>query len=338
MMLLLVAGCSGVKTTTIAKEKPIAKMTKPALSIWLPEWQYKQSISEVKSSVGGLKNIYVFGAYFNEKDQLFLTDTAIQLMNQAQQQFSATNKVILTVINDYVVAGSPSVQKDSELLHRLLESPKARKQHIANIMELADRYKVDGIEVDYEKIAKNDLPNYVLFLDELYQQLKKKNKSMHVVVVPSFPFEMELPNGPEYTVMAYNVHGYHSGAGAKADFKFLDQLMGKVQKSNQKFAFAFATGGFVWKEDGKIVALTEVEAEKLLTSVKVTPQRDKASGALFAQYVDENNKKNEVWYADTITLQKWVAHVGAKKFKDIVLWRAGGLSEETVNWLKSNKK
>ena len=48
----------------------------------------------------------------------------------------------------------------------------------------------------------------------------QKDVTLHVVLEPRFPFDVKLPDGPHYTVMAYNVHGYHSGPGAKATFLF----------------------------------------------------------------------------------------------------------------------
>lgn len=335
IFLIIAAGCSGKNSSIKAKDDSVDKTSNTTMSMWLPEWQMKSALSDVKNSIVGLENIHVFGAYFNEKDQLFLTDDAEKLVNHSNEQFPATNKIILTVVNDYVVVGSPSIQKDSKLLHRLLESPQSRQKHINNIMELVNQYEVDGVEIDYEKIPKEDTGNYVLFLEELYKQLTKNNRLMYVVLVPSFPFETKLPNGPKYTVMAYNVHGYHSGPGAKATFSFLDQLMDKVKKSNQNFAIAFATGGFLWKENGKVIALTEIEAKEILASTGITPKRDQASEAVFFQYIDNKNQRNEVWFADTETLQKWVLFVRDSGFKDIYLWRAGGLSTDTLKWVQN---
>ncbi|CAM5335549.1 Glycosyl transferase OS=Lysinibacillus sphaericus OX=1421 GN=LS41612_05140 PE=4 SV=1 [Lysinibacillus sphaericus] len=84
-------------------------------------------------------------------------------------------------------------------------------------MQIVEQYQVKGIEIDYEKVAKEDLPKYILFLEELYQQLSKKNITLNVVLEPRFPFDMKLPDGPKYTVMAYNVHGYHSGTWSKSN-------------------------------------------------------------------------------------------------------------------------
>jgi len=329
LALLIITACSNSKDGPVeAREE-----NKLQLSIWLPEWQKKLALEDVQNSQQGLQDIRIFGAYFNSKDQLLLTDNAIEMLQHTQQQFNATHSVMLTLINDYVTDNAPSVQKDSTLLHRLLQDASTRQKHIDNILQIVEQYQLKGIEIDYEKVAKDDLPKYVFFLEELYQQLSDNNVTLNVVLEPRFPFDVKLPDGPKYTVMAYNVHGYHSGPGAKATFSFLDDLLTKIQKSNQDLAIAFATGGFKWVAQGKTVALTEMEAEDLLAKKKAVKQRDQASGAAYFTYSDENNVNHEVWYADQETLEKWITYVQRKNYNEIVLWRAGGLSSETLKWI-----
>lgn len=323
--IFLLTSCSGSE----AKKQESA-----ALSIWLPEWQLKSTIENIDRAAQGLQSMRIFGAYFNEKDEPFLTESAQKMHASIYEKYKGDHTLLLTIINDYVVEGRPSVQKDSTLLHRLLKDKEARKKHIANILALAERYPVHGIEIDYEKIAKEDTEYYILFLEELYDALKERNLLLEVVVVPSFPFEKPLPNGPTYTVMAYNVHGYHSGPGAKATYAFLDDLLKKVSKSNQKFAIAFATGGFAWPSSGKIKALTGEEAENIMKQKSLTTVRDAKSDAVSFRYT-EAGVDYEAWYADATTLQNWVKYVREKDptYQHFVLWRAGGLTTSTIEWI-----
>jgi spore germination protein len=331
--LLFITACSPSKEPAAVAKVDTKNKEKLRLSIWLPEWQNKLAMEDVKNSQQGLQDLRVFGAYFNSKDELLLTENAIDMLQQTQQQFTNSHHVILTFINDYVTDNAPSVQKDSKLLHRLVYDSAARKKHISHILEVAEQYQLAGIEIDYEKVAQEDLKKYILFLKELYQALSKKDMTLHVVLEPSFPFDVKLPNGPTYTVMAYNVHGYHSGPGAKATFTFLNDLVKKIKKSNQDLAIAFATGGFDWGAEGKTVALTELEAEQILAETQAEKKRDKTSGAVYFTYIDDSNTSHEVWYADQVTLEKWVNYVQRRNYHDVVLWRAGGLGAKTLQWI-----
>ena len=335
--LIFITACSNSKEPPAIAKEELKDKAKLRLSMWLPEWQNQLALEDVQISQQGLQDIRVFGAYFNYQDELLLTDSAVDMLQQTQQQYNESHHVILTLINDYVTDNASSVQKDSTLLHRLLQDSAARKKHINNILQVVDQYQPDGIEIDYEKIAKEDLSKYVQFLKELYRELAKKNVTLHVVLEPSFPFDVKLPNGPSYTVMAYNVHGYHSGPGAKATFTFLNDLIKKIKKSNQKLAIAFATGGFDWVAQGNTVALTELEAEKVLAETNANKKRDKASGAVYFTYTDSSNVSHEVWYADQETLEKWVKYVQKKSYHDVVLWRAGGLGVKTLHWISEQE-
>ncbi|WP_107838787.1 glycosyl hydrolase family 18 protein [Metasolibacillus meyeri] len=333
--IVILAGCNSSAATKNHREE----VRKANLSIWLPEWQLKSNIENVGNSYEGLQSLRVFGAYFDGNDKPFLTETAAKVYEHMHDNYRDSHTILLTFINDYVVEGRPSVQKDGTLLHRFVKDEQARKKHINDIIAMTEQFPVDGVEIDYEKIAKEDTANYILFLQELYEVLEKRGLSMHVVVVPSFPFENPLPDGPSYTVMAYNVHGYHSGPGAKATFSFLDQLLVRLEKSNQQFSIAFATGGFTWPKSGKITALTGDEAEKLVASTNATIKRDQNSHAIYFHYND-NGMDYEAWYADAETLQKWVAYVQEKdpKYEHFVLWRAGGLSAGTIEWIAAQQQ
>ena len=316
----------------LEEEEPVQRV-----STWLPEWDMESALKDVDESVEGLESIRVFGGYFNEKDEPFITENAIALYEYIDEHHRGDIDVMLTFVNDYVVEGQESVQKDNSLLHRLLKDEQSRRKHIRDIIAFTKNYKVDGIEIDYEQIDGADILHYTLFLQELYEELNKQDVTLHVVVDPNFPFDMPLPDGPSYTVMAYNVHGYHSGPGAKTTFEFLDQLLGALEQSNQQFDIAFAAGGFSWPQDERAIALTGVEAEKLIAQKNSTTKRDKHSAAQYFSY-EEDGVPYEAWYADTETLQSWIDYVQHKDstYEHFIIWRAGGLTEETVRWMNDH--
>lgn len=109
--LLFITACSNSKEPPAEAKVGIKDKEKLRLSIWLPEWQNKSAMEDVKNSLDGLQDIRVFGAYFNSKDELLLTENAIDMLQQTQQQFNDSHPVILTLINDYVTDNAPSVQR-----------------------------------------------------------------------------------------------------------------------------------------------------------------------------------------------------------------------------------
>ena len=85
---------------------------------------------------------------------------------------------------------------------------------------------------------------------------------LRVVLPWDAPKYAALPAGPEYTVMCYNLFGYHSGPGPKADVPFLTETCALYQNQPYTTRMAFANGGFAWRDSG-ISALTQTEAEAL---------------------------------------------------------------------------
>ena len=87
--------------------------------------------------------------------------------------------------------------------------------------------------------------------------------------------------------------------------------------------FALATGGFDWGENGITKAVTEAEANEILTKYNIEAQRDDNSKYLYFNYVDEDNINHELWYADSYTLE-YLAKPIIEEGYDISLWRLGG--------------
>ena len=131
-----------------------------------------------------------------------------------------------------------------------------------------------------------------------------------------------LPVGPEYTVMCYNLYGYHSGPGPKADLDFLKTTCELYAALPVKARMAFATGGFDWHGD-QIDALTQAQAVALLNDAQATPTRDANSAALTATFTADG-ETHEVWYADAQTLAAWRDACAAYGFTGFDLFRLGG--------------
>jgi hypothetical protein len=130
--------------------------------------------------------------------------------------------------------------------------------------------------------------------------------------------------------MCYNLYGYHSGPGPKADLAFLKKTCELYMNAPFTVRMAFATGGFDWY-DGTIDALTQEHAQKKLHAVQFEPSRDEESGALTAIY-KQDGKEHTMWYADAKTLCVWQDVCTSYGFTFFDLFRLGG--NDVVN-LKS---
>src|SRR5690554_6797642 len=110
--------------------------------------------------------------------------------------------------------------------------------------------------------------------------------------------------------MCYNLYGYGTEPGPKADIQFLEELIQKMKVLPGEVSFALATGGFNFNENGEITSINEIHAIELLNIYDIIPVRDEDSGSMVFRYTDEVNLAHEVWYADERTIELWSEVIG----------------------------
>lgn len=303
---------------------PAVGQEEASYSAWLPYWVLDDAMDEAEALSGQLDTLVAFAAILDENDHPFLLDETETLLLAMQRAFGK-ERVVLSVVNDVQVAQGEYVNKTTDPLRRLFADEEAMNQHIARLLTLVDTYELAGLEIDYENI-KDDAAlwaQYAAFIQKLYEQMKAEGLTLRVVLSWDAPRYVSLPEGPEYVVMCYNLYGYHSGPGPKADFAFLDETAQLYASVPGKVSMAFATGGFEWVNGSVVNALTQVQAEELLAQQGVTPRRAEDSGALYAQF-ELDGEIHIVWYADGETLARWCTHMQEKGFESFDFFRLGG--------------
>lgn len=318
------------------KGEPPEWDTPPELSAWLVEWQWPAGLDDFRDMADGLTSLQAFAAYFDDADSLYFTEAfreGLPGLMEASRQGSLVH-IDLTVVNDRIGSDGTTVQKDPALITRLMATEESRKRHIDDILEQVEANGFRGVEIDYERIGDSDWDKVCAFYRELHERLKALGKPLRIVLEPRAPLEeLDLPEGPVYVMMAYNLFGGHSGPGPKADDAFIAKLARRMDRVPGDKVIALAAGGFDWPEAGKAAAVTERQAEELARLSKEAPRRDEASGSLYFEYDDDNGVKHTVWYADHVTLSRWIGVARQAGYHNIALWRLGDLGQETLRAL-----
>lgn len=307
------------------------KETAGSISLWTVYWDsdITAELARMEKYVGTL---CYFAAYFKEDGSLFIPPETKEVRSLVKMTYGDKRfKSYLTVVNDITMEDGTSKLKDTELLTRLLESEDSRKEHIKDLLSMTLEGGYDGLEIDYEAIRKDMAlwKHFTEFVEELYRQALSQGLGVRILLEPGAPTEkLSLPEGPEYVLMCYNLFGYGTEPGPKADRAFLEDMVEKM-KGFQKVNFALATGGFDFGEEGSAAQVTEEDALLLIKDYNAVTQRDEQSQCVVFQYRSASGKHHEVWYADKNTIEYWIQIIEDKGDYSISLWRLGG--NVTVN-------
>lgn len=306
-------------------------------SAWLPYWEADDALDELEALEGRLDTAVAFAAIFDSSDRVLMLPEAEELLRRTQKACAGTDTaVVLSVVNDVELAPGKYDNKSAELLRRLLKDDQSIARHIEQLFRLVDTYGLSGLEIDYENMKKDQAlwDRFAVFIAELYRQFSAQGLSLRVVLSWDAPRYIDLPEGPEYSVMCYNLYGYHSADGPKADFAFLRTTAELYAPYASRTRMAFATGGFVWGGE-RIRALTQQQAQSLLKERGAHVVRDADSGALYGAYADDG-ALYAVWTADAETLAAWRNAVAGYGFAGTDLFRLGGNDVQDLleNFLK----
>ena len=288
-------------------ESPGAAYKDVMQTVWVAYWD--DHIAEALDMYGDvIQNICVFAASYDPDGQVFLPGELTAQVEMIREKSAGHSwNIYLSVTNDIVASGWSSA-KDVDLLHHLLDSPEDAKKHAAELAALAQENGFDGLEIDFEALH-GDMElwkSFLVFEEALIEESGKRSLPLRIVLEPATPKEgLTFPEGPEYVMMCYDLHGFGTEPGAKADRDF---LIGLVEDFAfiPDLGFALANGGYDWNvETGYVTTLSEQNIQKLLAEHEFDKERGDTSGALHGIYEDEDEDKREVWYADAETLQLW---------------------------------
>lgn len=314
-------GCVQAEPLKSAPHAPVE------LASWHVYWDAAGGEDDYRAVGEKLNKIVIFAVCYDDKDELYVPAEVPSLVNSYR-----TRKIerYLSFTND--VVGKKREEKDRELLRRLLATDEGIEKEAKAMADLAQKFGMEGVELDYENFRKDEaiMARYVAFTKKLAEVTTERGLKLRIVLEPSMPYDVGLPEGPEYVVMFYNLHGKHSGPGAKADRTFIEKTLRKMEALPGKKSAAFATGGCLWRDYGFFVLkksearfITETEAKALAKKYGKKPERDADSAALHFTF-SENGHDTEVWYADAETMNAWITLAAAHGIDSVDIWRLGG--------------
>ena len=299
----------------------------PDFGVWYPYWDYDTATEELDNYGSKANTICFFAAYYDVNNKAFVPENTKSTFTQLNRSGILGGKnTYLTFVNDKLLNQGSSL-KDTALLYELIGDSKKAAAHADEIIALTHDLGCQGIEIDYEAIKKDNTlwGLFNSFVNILSEKASAQGMPLRIVFEPSAPVaEFNWPSYPEYVMMCYNLHGYGTTPGPKADNEWLKSLCEKMSRLPGNVNMAFANGGFDFSASGDVRQINYRDAVNLLTSHSATAKRDSSSAAMYFTYTDESGTGHEVWYADEETISAWIGIAESCGINRVSVWRLGG--------------
>lgn len=249
----------------------------------------------------------------------------------------------------------PMVQNAGEgmlqVTSTIMNSYTKREKLIESIVKYCVTYNLDGINIDFENMKKEDIDLYSRFIIELTPRLKEMGIVVSVdVTAPdggdtwSLCFDRHvIGDVADYIVfMAYDEYGASSPkAGTTAGYDWIELSLKKFLETEEieshKIILAMPLYTRVWTEDsnGKIISRNTVnmkDINKILPSgVEKTWKEDVKQ--YYVEYKDGANTK-KIWIEDLKSLKEKASLINQYNLGGAAAWEKGMESEEFWTMLK----
>lgn len=245
--------------------------------------------------------------------------------------------------NGYKVWALVDNKFDSALTNKLLNNAGARTKFISSLISLAKKYKLDGINIDFENMYTKDKNAFTQFMKELYKQTKANGLALSVdvsiVAVNSNWSESfdraALSKTVDYVaLMAYDQHwGGSPVSGSVAQLSWVEQSLKRVLQEVPKEKLLLGVPFYtrLWKEEyvsgsSKPVvtskAISMDEAERVIAENNAAKTWDSASGQYYATY-KVGKATYKIWLEDERSIKLKAELVNKYKLGGIASWKYG---------------
>lgn len=271
----------------------------------------------------------------------------VEIIDKANNEYNEWART-----NGYKVWAMVSNNSMRETTSKILNDYAKREELIEKIVNLAVKYKVDGINVDFENMNKADKDMYSRFIIELAPRLREYGIVTSVdVTAPdgsenwSLCFDRDvLADAADYLVfMAYDQHGISSTkAGTVAGYDWVEanikKFLGQEAVKKEKIIMAMPLYTRLWKTDstGK-VSSTVVNMNQVTNKLpdNVEKNWNENTKQYYVEY-ETNGIKYQMWIEDEKSISEKLDLINKYELAGGAFWEK---DRETDNiWTLAEEK
>ncbi|MDF2522813.1 MAG: glycoside hydrolase [Clostridiales bacterium] len=332
----------------LPQEEPVKDTWKPAAGKINLVWEMMYSKRPDLSKINKMDGLDVISPTWFQ-----VANDKGQLINRADAKY-----VEWAHANGYKVWGLLSNDfNDIKMTKRFLNNTDARDTTIREILAYASLYKLDGINLDFENIYKEDKGALTQFVRELTPLLKEQGLVVSMdVTVPdgsdtwSLCYDRKaIGQIVDYVMlMTYDQHystSPKSGSVAQIVWveKNLQKVLEMVPKEKLLLGLPFYTR--LWKEeldkDGKLKVTNQVlamdAAKKMVKDNNAPVKWDEESGQFYAEF-KKDNLNYKVWLEDENSINLKSSLAQKYNLAGAAAWRRSDETAEVWKVLNKNLK
>jgi spore germination protein YaaH len=302
---------------------------------WIVPWDFEAGMQSVARGRGTFDEVFLFAARLDPSGNVVLDERKGHWPDALRDARAAGARVWLTVVNDVVGAGSSrSVLKDSGLVHDLLASPERCAAHRADIVTIATRLGVEGVDLDYENLPVGERERFSTFVRALAEELHARGLALSVTVQPKTAESSATGPGAmdwralcsaadRIQVMLYNEHNASTGPGPVAGIDWVRRVAdyGLRTCPAKSLVPVLKVSGMDWGP-GRSDWLSFAEASSIVARVRPKLRREREDRVPWFAYRAADGR-HVVYFEDAQSLAAKSEVLRSRGLSRIVLWSLG---------------
>ncbi|OLV18729.1 glycosyltransferase [Deinococcus marmoris] len=265
---------------------------------------------------------------------LLLEEPTSNLAMLTEARTAKLGLAVMPLINNY----NPRTQAwDSEALTGVMTHAGKRVALQDTLLAEVREHNFAGLNLDFEEVAPEAVPGYLLFVQKLSESLHADGKKLTIDAPMNngdFPYAKLAKHADSLVLMAYDEHEGSSKPGAVASQGWIEKHLRQRLKEvpAEKLTLALGGYGYDWAGPGQGVTVSFQEALEQARTSGVQPYLDRQTLNPTFTYSPEKEgeAQHTVWYLDGVSLYNQAQLARTLGIEQVALWRLG--SEDPGVW------
>ena len=230
-------------------------------------------------------------------------------------------------------------------VYNVLAKTSTRQKLVANIVDVAAGFGLDGVNIDFEKINQETGTHYVQFLRELSVECRKNNLTLSIDNYVPYDFrdyyrlDIQGKVADYVIIMGYDEHWHGSGEpGSVASISYVRNGIAKALEEvpADKLVNALPFYTILWKTEGVKVTdeyLTLRNTPDFISRMNLTPEWNEETCQNYVEW-KSGNITYQLWIEDEESIAAKLSVMAAQNIGGVAVWRLGYGTESIWNLIR----